>query len=115
MAKRTVSVAILCVVLGTAFQSSGRIEEEHQPDDTSDCIASWDPFCPAGTPTENGDDEDDWQTYCMECKWVENGPRCRQVAQGQTGREGCTVVWVELVPTSCKTHDAFCENITITP
>ena len=29
-------------------------EEEHQGGG-SDCIASWDPFCPRGTPTEEDD------------------------------------------------------------
>lgn len=112
--KRFLIAALVMVMCGSIVVVAEAIEEKHDTDPSSDCIATWDPFCPLGTPTGGGDDS--YPGACQDCLPNSNGDlRCAQVAEGQTGRHSCTTTWYETTPISCTASGEFCENISVTP
>lgn len=109
-------VCFLVVLAAFVTISAAAMEEEHDTQPPTDCVAEWDPFCPQGTPSE-----DDWpydDTYpnpCVYCELTPTGGKCSQVAEGQTGRHNCTTTWIGTDPVYCTTSGEFCENISVTP
>lgn len=85
-------------------------QEEHQDDGSSDCIATWDPFCPRGTPTEGGGGGGD-TSYCDTCEWIPEGPDgepARFVCAPNTA--GCcegALAGCEALANGCA-HDGYC-------
>lgn len=108
-------IAALALCLGVVTLSAGAIEEEHQTDPTSDCLAVWDPFCPQGTPWEESGGGDDYPSGCKHCEATATGDKCSQVAEGMTGRTNCSHIYEGEDPVWCETSGQFCENITVTP
>jgi hypothetical protein len=106
--------AVCLICSSPVYAQDNPPEEEHQPDETSDCLASWDPFCPRSTPGSD-DDVYDYPSWCFKCEWIDNEHRCRQVAEGTTGRDGCKVTYWETTAISCTLEGSFCENITVKP
>lgn len=93
-------------------------EEEHQNDGSNDCIASWDPFCPRGTPTEEddpasgtGDAEDCYICESGYIAGIGNAQVCMD-AGSQSGRTVCDDGWFY---SYCDLSGAFCDNITVSP
>lgn len=114
MKKALLFLMMACCVFGLSVDDSHAQEEEHQDGGTSECIASWDPFCPRGTPTEEGGGGGDYPSDCYFCEMTPTGEKCSQVAEGSTGRTDCSNIWEGTDPVWCETSAAFCENITVT-
>lgn len=88
--KTTFALVLLVATLGWFAGLAQAQEILNQDNDAPDCIADWDPFCPAGTGSSGGGGGGTTFT-CQYCQFTKEFTfRCAQVALGDTGRTECT-------------------------
>lgn len=87
-----------CLLLLTT--SAFAQEEEHQDGGPGDCIATWDPFCPRGTPS-GGEGGGGGTNICSTCEWIPEGPN------------GQPAEWICAVSNGpcCESTLAYCEPL----
>jgi hypothetical protein len=116
---KTILFALMtvCCLCSLAVGPTYAQEEEFQGGGSGDCIASWDPFCPQGTPWEESDPApgtgDPGDCYVCETGYivgVGNAQVC--VSAGSTGRTVCDD---GLLYSYCDLSGAFCDSVTVTP
>lgn len=108
---------VVCCLLSFSLAPTLAQEEEFQDGGPGDCIASWDPFCPQGTPWEESDPapgtggpEDCYTCETGYIAGLGNAQVC--VSAGSTGRTVCDD---GLLYSYCDLSGAFCDSVTVTP
>lgn len=88
---RNVFLLMAIAVVCSWTVGSAEAQDILNPDNnTPDCIATWDPFCPRGTGSDGGGGGGT-PFICQYCKFTRDFTyQCASVAVGDTGMSECT-------------------------